>query len=208
MQNVNIASSAYQHPYDTILNAVRGSNQLYVLRNEPQNGPIICYSLIQFGKEITLLDHSQNISVAYHNFIIVNEKFKNTGLTIKLFEYFYHGMQKRKQRHPQLPLLIYYVTATPSIIYQTDKVFLNMVPSINDYNRTIFTDQEWHIANELRKLRSWPTAVRSSNVNPFVLKGVMKSRYTTYEQMRIDKIVKRTNYQIFQDLGIDESNGD
>ncbi|CAF2742748.1 unnamed protein product [Rotaria sp. Silwood2] len=165
-------------------------------------------SFIQLEKEITFLDHDQQIPVTYHNFIIVNKKFKNTGLTITLFEYFYRGMQERKQRQPQLSLLTYYVTATPSIIYQTDKVFLNMVPSINNYNRMIFTDQEWHIANELRKLRNWPTGVKSSNVNPFVLKGIMKSHYTTHEQMRIDKIGKKTNYKIFQDLGIDESNGD
>lgn len=97
---VNIASSAYRHPYDMIQNAVHGSNQLYVLRNAPQNGSILCYSLIQFGKQITLLDYDKKIPVAYHNFIIINDKLKNTGLTLKLFEYFYRGMQERKRQQP------------------------------------------------------------------------------------------------------------
>ncbi|CAF1385209.1 unnamed protein product [Adineta steineri] len=204
---VNVASSAYQHPYDTILNAVQESNRLYVLRDAAQTGPILGCFLIQYDKEVTLLDRHQKIPVIYHSFMIVNEKLKNTGLAIKLMEYFASEVYKRKGRQPLLPLILYYVTATPAIIYQTDK-FIKMVPSVNNYDHTVFTDEEWYIANELRKLKNWPTVIKSTNVNPFVVKGIMKTRYSTSEQMRNDKIAKKINYKIFQDLGIDETNGD
>ncbi|UJR18701.1 hypothetical protein I4U23_005608 [Adineta vaga] len=203
---VHIASPSYQNPFETVLNAVQGSNQLYIIHHIEQNSPILCYSLVQYGKEITLLNHHQKIPVVFYRFVIMNNKYKNTGVIIKLFEYFYHQMQKQKEKQSELPLLFYYTTATPSIIYLTDQIFKNTIPAINDYYRK-FTDDEWHIVNELRRLRNWPIVMKSSNINPFVIKGIMKARYSTSEQMRIEKIMKKTNYKMFQDLNINEMNG-
>ncbi|CAF1651867.1 unnamed protein product, partial [Didymodactylos carnosus] len=121
---LEIVSFTYQNPYETILHTVRGSNTLYVLRNEAQSGPIACCSFIQYGQELTLNDNDRTIPVVYHNLAISNEKVKNTGLIKKLFEYFYCELQKRKQRQPQLPILLYYVTPTPSIVYLADQIIL------------------------------------------------------------------------------------
>ena len=52
----------------------------------------------------------------------------------------------------------------------------------------------------------WPGLTKG---HPFVLKGVAeKTRYSAIETARISEIVKKKNFTLFSDLGIDETNGD
>jgi hypothetical protein len=130
----------------------------------------------------------------------VKHEYKNTGIG----KYVYcMQIEDNIQSQSNLgkPIYCWATTATPFAFMAGTQLFDNVNPDINGS----FSEENFYLATLVCKKYNFTI----ENNNPFVLKNVAQNTlYSDTECERIERFVKKTNFQLFNKLGINEQDGD
>ena len=130
----------------------------------------------------------------------VDEKYQDKKLINLLYLRFIEDGYLFKERNNISPVF-YLTTATPLIYYFIQKWSDKHAPDFNGN----YTPENKKIAMAYCKEHN----INVAKNNPFVLKNVApQTRYSVKERKRIKDAIKATNFKLFENLGIDEENGD
>ncbi|WP_340201741.1 GNAT family N-acetyltransferase [Ascidiimonas sp. W6] len=130
----------------------------------------------------------------------VHEKFKNKGLTTLLYLRFIEdGILFEKQEKTKLILCA--TTASPAVVNAVLKLSRNCSPNkngeFNNYHKNLAIS--YAIKHDLKYSKN----------HPFILKNAAtKTLYSAKENERIEKLVNKHSFSLFEKLGIKEKKGD
>lgn len=191
-----ITAPSYEDPTALIMRDLNHCNKLYLGRES--NGKLVTFFMV--GWETILLD-KKPIQTVFLGLSATREDQKDSGIVRHLYQRFVTDAQAWEEAHQQR-LLLWYTTATPSVFYAANLTFSENQP----HDDGSYTEDGKAYVLALRKYMGWPFFIEG---HPFVVKGIAeKTRYSYAEKKRINYIVKRSNFSLFTDLNIDETNGD
>jgi hypothetical protein len=156
-----------------------------------------CFVLVAWE---TLFVDGQHRPALYMGLCAARQAQKGTGSFVKLVNYCMFEAQHREQRSGT-KLVIWGMTATPSILLAARKVFANVQPADDG----TYTEESGRVALAVRRRLGASDAGAHPFVFPRLAAGV---RYSEQERQRVAAVCRAKQFVLFDRLGIDEARGD
>jgi hypothetical protein len=126
---------------------------------------------------------------------------KNSGLVRLLYQAFINDIQQLEEEIGQR-VILWHTTATPSAFHAVNLLFVENEPSEDGS----YSNKSEIIALAIRHKKGWGT---TNLRHPFILHGVAHNTlYSTQEAERLRNICLKKKFTLFNELGINERQGD
>ncbi len=192
---IQLALPTYEDPSAVLIPAVIQFDTAYLGRDD--DGKLLSFFMHGYD-EIVLSDC---VLPAIHlGWTCATQETKGSHMVRALYEQFLVNAVK-EQRDLGIEFTLWGTTSTPVGFHLYHKYFADVVPD----NQGRYTPGSLEIADALR-LRL--TGEQVATKHPFLLPGVSKARFSQSEMERIGQIAINHDFSLFEDLGIDERNGD
>jgi hypothetical protein len=161
-------------------------------------GELSCFFLVAWE---TLSVDGQDRPALYTGLCAARQAQKGTGSIVKLFNYCMFEAQQREQCS-WTKLVIWGMTATPSVLLPIRKVFANIQPADDG----TYTEESARVALAIRRRLG---ASHAADAHPFVFPRLAAGvRYSEQERRRIAAVCRAKQFVLFERLGINEARGD
>lgn len=129
----------------------------------------------------------------------VAKEYKNSGISILLYkEAIKDGLKYQKITGKSL--FLYATTATPSVYNSATRFFRNVNPRL---------DGSYDKSSEMIATQYALRYNINQHNHPFVFKAIARgTQYSISETHRIKRIIDKYDFNLFNELGVNESNGD
>ena len=192
---LRLASPTYMDPAAVLMPAIIQFDTAYLARDD--DGRLLSFFMHGYD-EIILAD---DVLPAIHlGWTCATEETKGSHLVRALYEQFLIDA-RAVQQEKGIEFTLWGTTATPVGFHLYHKYFADVVPDVQGQ----YSPGALEIANALRTRLTGNEATTS---RPFLLSGVSKARFSQEELDRIALITRNKNFSLFEQLGIDERNGD
>jgi len=191
---IRLASPTYEDPSALLIPAIIQFDTAYLARDD--DGRLLSFFMHGYD-EIILADR---ILPAIHlGWTCATQDTKGSHLVRALYEQFLKDAQAAQDAEG-IDFTLWGTTATPVGFHLYHKYFADVAPDVQGN----YSSEALEIANALRARLS----CEHSETHPFVLSGVSRARFAEQEKERIDQIAQNKNFSLFDELKIDERNGD
>ncbi|MBL0941232.1 MAG: hypothetical protein IBJ00_00650 [Alphaproteobacteria bacterium] len=192
-----LTSPSYEDPSAMINRDLNRCTKLYLLREK--GGKLISFFMVGWEP---LMFRGKSIQSVFLGLSATCQDKKNSGIVRTLYQRFILDAQTWQKKNSS-KLLLWYTTATPSVIHATNTIFVENEP----YMDGSYSCEGKELALAIKEKMGWEAAGQGDH--PFVLKRVAEAtRYSYQERERIRKILEKYHFRLFEQLGIDETHGD
>lgn len=192
-----VISESYMKTEDLIERELRHCKDIYLgIKNEE----VICFFMVSWDNHI---HKGKDNTLVYMGLSGCKENFKSLGHIKYCYDAFINDAIKWEVENSK-KLTLWATTATPFAYLAAHKLFTNLNPDINGS----FTNKSEDIAYIIRK-KYYKKHDKKKCENPFILKHVASDTiYSLRESERINNIVSKKRFSLFEKFGVDETIGD
>jgi hypothetical protein len=194
---LNLLAPSYEDPTSLLQRELEHCDMLYAARD--QIGRLMACFMVAW-EPLTI--NEGTLQSVYLGLSATSQETKGSGIIRNLYDRFRSdasSWEKENQRR----LLLWATTAAPSPYTAVNLLFDEVVPGA-DGSYSLWAAE---VAQTLRRRFGLPGG--EPGLNPFVLKAVAHdTRYSESEVERINRIVEKNHFTLFEQLGIDERRGD
>lgn len=207
ISELNINLDLYQAIYDLVLPSyvnpdamlkrdIDSCDRIYLAYNIQDK---LC-AFFMVGQQNLVLNDTSVVSF-YLGLGATSMATKNSGIIRQLYQAFIHDVQELEARiNQKIPL--WHTTVTPSVFHAFELMFVENEPNANG----LYTEKGKSLVLAIRSKKGWQY---QENEHPFVVKNVAHNTlYSDSEVARIKRICLEKNFSLFDELGINERNGD
>jgi hypothetical protein len=195
---IELAAPSYEDPVALLSRDLQRCDTLYLASDV--KGDLVAFFMV--AHEMLALNNQQRIPTIYLGLSATRQDTKNTGRIMALYGRCMLDAMNWQQEVGQ-DILLWATTATPTIYLAARTLCQDVNPRLDG----TYSAESAQIAQALR--RAFGYDLPHMDIHPFVLKGVAhRTRYSATEVARNTKIMIRKGFSLFEDLGIDEAQGD
>jgi hypothetical protein len=192
----DIAAASFHDQAGRLESVLARCDTLYLARDE--RGEVMCFFLVAWE---SLSIDGVDVPALYGGLCAARPSQKGMGTAVKLFNCCMADAQRWERRRGER-LVVWGLTATPSVLLPIRKVFANVQPA----GDASYSDRAGRVALAVRPRLGVPP---QSGAPPFALPGVAAGvRYTERERRRVEAVCRAKRFSLFDRLGIDEARGD
>jgi hypothetical protein len=191
---LSLLAPSYEDPTALLEREVAACDTLYTDRDP--DGKLKCFFMVGW-QDLSIGGAHQNL--AYLGLSGASVDVKNTARVRGLYDKF-NSEAVQWERDQGQTLVLWFTTASPSAYYAGANVFDKAEPFLDG------TYSKWglQVVCAIRERQGY-----GNSCHPFVAKSVaLATRYSLPELERIQRICSKSNFQLFEQLAVDERGGD